>query len=410
MSNVKIDFNKALVLPAGAVAPGTDPGFLRSLGIVVAPGGSERGYNAVGDLLGKAADGTDLNDLWAEYQDTVRLANATRNVIIDFLTFGVTQEVERVAQAGSGADFEIATEYGEPKGVRTKVGYFNLGYDLEWYDLAARFTWQYLAEADRSAIDAVAAAALEADNRNIFNKVMRTVFNPTNLTTTIDGNSVPVYKFYNNDGTTPPAYKSNTFTNTHTHYVGSGNTLIDSGDLEAIQNDFYSHGYTKSGGYRLVLMVNKAQGDAIRTWRFGVENANSAVAKFDFIPARGREDLLFLTQTQVLGNQVADNLEGLDVIGSYGDFTIVQEDYIPSGYIFAFATGGAQNLGNPIGFREHRNTGLRGLRLVKGRDNDYPLIDSFYQRVFGTGIRQRGGGYVMQIVNSATYTAPSLYL
>jgi hypothetical protein len=49
------------------------------------------------------------------------------------------------------------------------------------------------------------------------------------------------------------------------------------------------------------------------------------------------------------------------------------------------------------------------LRLVKGRTPDYPLIDSFYNRGFGTGIRHRGAGVVMQITASGTYTIPAAY-
>ena len=59
-----------------------------------------------------------------------------------------------------------------------------------------------------------------------------------------------------------------------------------------------------------------------------------------------------------------------------------------------------------VGLREHVNTSLRGLRLVKGPNPDYPLIDSFYQRGFGTGVRQRGGAVVMKIT-AGSYSAPT---
>ena len=283
-----------------------------------------------------------------------------------------------------------------------------MAYDFKWYDLGARFTWQFLAEATAAQVENLNAIAIEADNRNVFAKVMRTVFNPTNLTATINQQNYNVFKFYNADGTIPPTYKTNTFDGTHTHYLSSGAATLDSGDVEAMQDHLNHHGYSKSLGYRLVLMVNKAQGDVIRLWRLNTTNNNAQVAKYDFIPARGREDLVFSATQQIVGTQVADTLEGLEVIGSYGDFTIVQDDFIPAGYLFAFATGGPANLANPIGFREHVNTQLRGMRLVKGRDNDYPLIDSFYQRGFGTGVRQRGGGVVMQVTAGA-YAAPAIY-
>ena len=58
---------------------------------------------------------------------------------------------------------------------------------------------------------------------------------------------------------------------------------------------------------------------------------------------------------------------------------------------------------------EHR-ADLRGLRLVKGPDRDYPLTDSFYLHGFGTGIRHRGAGVVMQITASGSYTTPAAYV
>jgi hypothetical protein len=97
------------------------------------------------------------------------------------------------------------------------------------------------------------------------------------------------------------------------------------------------------------------------------------------------------------------------VIGTYGDIIIVEEDYIPAGYLVMFVTGGRDNLQNPIGFREHQNAGLRGMRLVKGRNADYPLLDAYYVRGFGTGVRQRGAGVVMQIKATGTYAPPAAF-
>jgi hypothetical protein len=402
-----------IVIPALAAIRTPLPGHqlidVRKLGILNGIAGGERGFNALGDVLTRTTDGTDLNDLWAEFQATLNLQNESRQRIVDFLTFSVTENVSHVPQAGAGVDFEMASEYGEPVGARSKVTYFNMAYDFTWFDIAVRYTWQYLANATAAQVESLHQQVLEADNRNVFAKVMKTVFNNTNLTATIDGNAYNVYKFYNNDGTTPPAYKATTFTNTHTHYYTSGAATLDSADIDAMELSLNEHGYTQGLGYSLVLMVNKAQGDVIRTFRFGVTNNNAAVAKYDFIPARGREDLLFLTQTQVLGNQVAPTLAGLDVLGSYGSFTIIQEDYVPAGYMFAFATGGTANLQNPIGVREHDQASLRGLKLVKGPTPDYPIIDSFYIRGFGTGVRQRGAGVVQQVTASGTYTIPTLY-
>jgi len=369
-----------------------------------------RGYNELGDVLKTTADGRDLNDLWRLFQESLQIANESRTRIVDFLTFPVTRVIEDVPQAGGTVDFEMASEFGEPKGVKTALQYFSMAYDFQWYDVAARFTWQYLLEASASQVESLNNSVIEADNRNLFTKVMKTVFNPSNLVANINGNNFTVFKFFNNDGQVPPPYKTNTFLGTHTHYLTTGGAAFTTAagaaqDVEAMQTALHEHGYTAPLGYRLVLMVNKTEGDVIRTFRMGT---GTPPALYDFIPARGREDLLFLSTTQVLGNQPAAILDGLDVIGAYGDFLVVQDDYIPAGYMFGFATGGEANLANPIGFREHEQAAVQGLQLVKGKTPDYPLIDSFYIRGFGTGVRQRGGGVVMQVTAGA-YAAPAAY-
>jgi hypothetical protein len=107
--------------------------------------------------------------------------------------------------------------------------------------------------------------------------------------------------------------------------------------------------------------------------------------------------------------QPPQTYRGFKVLGQYGDGLILENDYFPAGYVVTTATGGPENLNNPIGIREHARPELRGLRMVKTRQDDYPLQDSYWQRGFGTGVRQRGGTYVMQITSSGSYTAPTQY-
>lgn len=376
---------------------------LRALGLVAPIAGGARGYNAAGDVLTQTADGRSLTDIWGEFQQTIAIANERRQTLIDLLTFPVTNIIEDVPQFGGG-DFEKMSEYGVPQGIRPTTSILSLGYTFDWYDLAARFTWQFLAEASTSQVEAVHQGALEADNRLVFLEVMRTLFRNTNRTANINTQNYNVYTFWNADGTAPPAYKNNTFAGTHTHYRTSGAATITSGDLDEITDDFKSHGYSAENGTTHFALVNSVEANVIRGFRV------SGGARYDFIPAVGQPGLIVPNLQGLIGSQPGANFRGMNVIGSYGTMLIVEEDYIPAGYVAAFASGGAANLNNPIGFREHANAGLRGLRLVKGRDADYPLIDSYYARGFGTGVRQRGAGMVMQITAAGSYTIPAAYL
>lgn len=403
--------SNTLLLPARsslardmAVAFGADHELvtMESLGLLFPHEGSARGFNTLGDVLTQTVDGRDLNDIWGEFQATLALHNANRQRLMDFLTFDVTSPIEDVPQI-SGEDFEEASEFGVPKGIRGGE-YFSLGYDFKWYDLAVRYTWMYLSEATAGQVESLHNMALEADNRLIFNKVLKAIFNNVNRTATIRGQAVNVYPFYNNDGTTPPSYGPNTFASTHNHYLFSGAATVDSGDLDEMETHVTHHGYGKQQGSQLFLLVNRQEMTTIRSFR--IADGDS----YDFISSPGQAPFLLPANTGGVANGLPPSqVQGMPVAGVYGPWIIMENDYIPAGYMVGFATGGEQAATNPVGLRQHANSGLRGLLQIGGKsDGDYPLVDSFYQRGFGTGVRHRGAGVVMRI-DAAAYAIPAAY-
>jgi len=164
-----------------------------------------------------------------------------------------------------------------------------------------------------------------------------------------------------------------------------------------------------ANGYVILHMVNKQESATIRTFK---SIYNGGTSRWDFIPAQGTPNFLLPVQLQTNQNGVPQppaTYRGFKVLGQYGDGLILENDYFPAGYVVTSATGGAENLQNPVGIREHSRPELRGLRMVKTRQDDYPLQDSYWQRGFGTGVRQRGGTYVMQITAAGSYTVPTQY-
>jgi hypothetical protein len=421
MSNLAV-MEKKLLLPSFAWATEPKEGH-ELVDFIGAPGGGARGYNTEGDVLTQTVDGRPLNDLWAEFQTTMGLANERRQTLIDLLTFSVTNVIEDVAQV-AGDDFEEASEFGEPKSLRPSLAWFSLAYDFKWYDIAARFTWKFLAEATAPQVEAINASVLEADNRLVFKKVMQALFKGNaNRSSNIRGQNYTVYGLYNADGTVPPEYKGSTFPGSHTHYLasdsdsgsGTGAAKVSPQELEDLIEQLRHHGYSAANGTQLVFMVNPTEGKVIRSFRAGTsykpttggDGTRTSVATWDFIPATNQPPMIVPNAAGLLGTQPSGSVGGLPILGSYGPAVIVEEDYVPVGYILLIGSGGAGNLGNPVGIREHVNPALRGLRLVGGPRVGYPLIDSFYQRGFGTGIRQRGGAAIMQITTASTYTAPT---
>jgi hypothetical protein len=377
---------------------------LGELAVLIGMIGGERGIHAAGDIVTQTQDGMSINDLWNSYQRWLDSWNAGRETLVNFLTYNTTASFENVWQSGSQFDFEEATEYGEPVGWRPSTVPAVMGFPFKWFDIAGRFTWQFLANAPASEVDSFANGVMEADSRLVFLRVMKTLFGNTRG---VNKEGQTVFPFYSGvAGDKPPTYKMQTFADSHNHFVTSGTATVTAPNLEALITLLEEHGYTRANGYNQVVMVAKAQGDTIRNFR---STANGGTGKYDFVPAQNTPVFLLPTNMRTEGAAPAGSLNGLTVIGAYGDATIIQEDYIPAGYMVAIVTGGEDNLSNPIAFRQHPTASLQGLKLVKGRNPDYPLIDSFYVRGFGTGVRHRGAGAVMQVSTNPTYTVPTVY-
>lgn len=361
--------------------------------------GQEQGFNEAADVY-QAADGTDLNDFWAEVQATVALRNRTRNTIIDAISTRVSGVTEEVT-VPSEVDFEEASEFGQPVGIKgTAVRLFR-GYDFKFFDLGIRYTWMALAEMDAAQLRMNNDLALSADVKLQFRKVMQRLFNPLNSNGYTDKKEpVTVFAAYNGDGEVPPTYNYVTFAGSHNHYVISANTAITSANVDTLATAVGEHGYTMQNGYKLVLWVNKVESDIIKIFRV------TTGAQFDFVPNPALYGgAVFVPNT---GSYVGGP-QGLvpGEVGTYGPFHIVEEGLIPAGYAVAIATGGS--LGNPVGFREHSNPSYRGLKVIPGKEHDYPLIDSFYRRGLGTGIRHRGALAIMQVKASGSYAVPAAY-
>lgn len=372
--------------------------------------GFDEGTLERADVLVQAADGSDINVIWNEIQQMLETWNNQRGRLIDYLTFTVDDVIDYVAVPNE-VDFEVASEYGKPVAIKGG-GFYTRGYGFKFYDLAIRYSWMFLAEASRQQIDNYTNQALEADNRLMFKLVMSCVFNSANQSGIADRNiPTTVYKFYNGDGEVPPTYKNITFSGSHSHYYTSyglpsavQNTALQPATIDDVENEFYQHGYTLQNGYDMVIWCNRQEGLKIR----GFKVANGA--RYDFIPSQGVGGGIYQPQSLgIVGRPIGSPVEG--EIGTYGPFHIIEEPYIPAGYVVALVSGGELNINNPVGLREHKNPAYRGLQLVKGGDNDYPIREAFYRRGIGTGVRQRGGGIVVQLVNSATttYTVPTAY-
>lgn len=369
--------------------------------------GADGGYQTGGDVVTMTTDGIDLNSMWDQYQQTLAYWNARKTGLVGLFTYPVTTLIENVPQVGKAA-FEKASEFGEPQAGKIKVSYIQLGYDFDDYDVASRWTWRFLRDADSRQVAALHNAYLMADADLVFRKVMEAIFDNRNRSTIVKNQAYEVYPMYNGDGSIPPDYGTKTFSGTHSHYLVSGGAQVDPGDVEEALDHIEEHGYSLQNGTILIVMVNKAQAAVIRMFRQG-QTTNGVVAQYDFIPATNQPTMILPNDQGLLGERPPSTWNGLTVLGSYRGAYIVEELSMPEGYMLTFGSGGLGNLQNLVGLREHQNPAYRGLRLMSGNQQGYPLVDSYYARGFGTGVRQRGGAVVTQFKASGSYDIPNQY-
>lgn len=378
-------------IPVGPLFGGTQPNV-------------QYGISTHGDVLvNQLADGTDLNDVWAEFSDLLEIYNTEQRSITDLLTFKVTASGDAVPQDMTVGSFEEATDLGVPKSVAPPNA-LPLGYTFKDLDLASRFSWRFLRDADRRQVEGVMNGILAADQKLVSGTILSALF--TNRRKRNEHGMV-VYDLYDGVAPGPPSYNGRQFPETESHYFTSGASQIDSQDIEDAIRLITRKGYGTQSNSKILILANPDESEQIQSWRAGQPSRVSGPdAMYDFIPAADAPP--FITPAgELVGKQVPGEIWNVKVQGSYGEALLVQSDFIPSGYVGVVATYGPGSLYNVIGFREHPNTAYQGLRAIPGA-GAYPIVGAYHQRSFGVGVRQRGAAVAIAVTTDANYTAPEI--
>lgn len=358
-------------------------------------------FPAADALVSRTSDGYDINDIWSDFRDAVSIWNTERNRISDLLSFRTLNAADVVAQNITPPDFEVATEFGVPNAVGSPAEDLPLGYSIKHYSTRSSFTWQSLRVLDRRQVEGILDSILEADNRNLNGNILYRLFSPKVGRNDLGAN---VFGLWSNDGiASPPNWLGNTFPTDTSHYWSTQNAILDSQDLEHAYDAIRSKGYGRDGRSQIIVLCNDAEAEMIATWRSGEESRTGGpVAKFDFIPSSKAPP--FWTGESVVGNVAPDDYHGHEVLGTYGYGWIMSTPTIPAGYVAVVSTGGPNSERNVVGVREQ--AGYEGLLTMPGNWREFPLVESFFVRTFGTGVRQRGGAVCLQTTASSIYTPP----
>jgi hypothetical protein len=374
----------------------------------------DHGIRTSGDVLvNQTADGTDLNAVWDEFRTVLAFWNTERTSVTDLLAFRTTETAEAVPQTFTVGSMEKATELGVPKAGGFPGEVLLVGNRFDDYDRASRLSWRFLRDSDVRQVRSVMDNIMAADNKLTTGLILQRLLDPTRGH---NEHGVTTYGLYDGAAPGPPPYLGRNFPDTESHYIASGASVIDSGDVEDAIRKMVRKGFGTQTNAQILIFANPDESELIQSWRAGEQSrpaegaeTTGPVARYDFIPARNAPP--FLTPAgELVGEQVPGEYNGVKVEGSYGPAMLVQSDFVPPEYVLVTASYGKNSPYNPVAFREHPNAAYRGLRLIPGPWTGYPVIESFAARGCGVGSRHRGGAVAIQVTTDATYTAPDIDL
>jgi hypothetical protein len=115
----------------------------------------------------------------------------------------------------------------------------------------------------------------------------------------------------------------------------------------------------------------------------------------------------FLTTENVHGAIPPPDFHGLKVLGAYGKAWLIETNYVPAGWVAVVASAGRVRPATLLPCGRTRTSHIRACGLSRGHWSGYPLIDSFFPRGVGVGVRHRGTAAVLQVTSNASYTPPS---
>ncbi len=357
-------------------------------------GVAEAGFVSRNDLLetvpgqrGLTVDGQSVNEIWADMQAMLAAFNASNDQVVSLLSFTTEKSNEKVG-VPINPGFQKATEFGRPSKIRFKN--IARGFPIDHFDLGDGYTQEYIDSAVGAQLMAVQATILNAWTELEREVVMEAMFNDTNLT---DQDDINVKRLYNNDGEIPPKIKRWTHVGSHTHYLFNGGGGFVQANMDTMSEHLVHHGFREFGDAAFLLLAHRDDVATIRGFANWIPSEEST-----------RPDLLSGSGV-VRGLMRRQGTGGLQVEGWINDWTVIEFNDMISGYLLGIVSGGPLDVRNIVGLRVHENPSVRGLRLIEGNRQNYPLYESVYDGYMGAGVGQRGAGIIMQ--NAGSYTVPA---
>jgi len=343
--------------------------------------------DAIATVPGMAVtvDGQPLNEIWDDLQAKLTAFNAQSSTLLALFSGDPTVGSQTQTAVYATKGFEQATEYGRPSNIALQ--YVTRAIPLDQYDLGFGYTQKFIDKAKGREISSIQTTALNGWWNLQLNNVLDAIYNDS---PTADPDGVTGTTLYNADET-PPPYKRWTHAGTHTHFLADAGAFTQALAI-SMEEHLVHHGFGDFGE-TLFLMLNR-------------DDMATARGFADFVPATS-SDQKTITTGPIIGSAPSGTaISGFAVQGYLGLMNVVEQNDIPSGYPLLFATGGQFAQQNVTRIRVHENESARGLRLIEGPRQRYPLYDAVYDGYFGAAVAQRGAAVVLRTGNG-TYAPPT---
>lgn len=305
-------------------------------------------------------DDVDTRMLYKEFQQGVQIYNEVEWGLMNQFIRNTTKESVRVWQRNM--EFVAAAEgYMEDW---QKLRAMEIGVSLREFELGYAFTKKAIQDSNAGELKETQAEALRADQRLLTKR-----FFFRTLTPGTNNNSIGFWdaNMENASVRSPPAWKGNTFDLDHNHYDATGTADIALSDLSSIKREVREHGYAGP----LFLFMNLQEVEKC-------ENLAGWTAS--------------MTPNSIIETVAT---KGFEVVKQFQGLTIIQDDWIPPGYLMAI-----EGRVKPITMREPLSARGRGLKLWEGPYSAYPLQEAYYSHRFDMAVIHRGAGAVRYLAAS----------
>ena len=343
--------------------------------------------DAINTVPGQAVttDGQLISDIWLDLQAKLAAYNRQANVTISLFSGDPTilSQVQTAVYSTKG--FEQATEYGRPSNIALQ--YLTRQVPIDAYDLGFGYTQKFIDKAKGSEITSIQGHAVNGWWNLQMNNVLDAIYNDS---PTADPDGVTGTTLYNADET-PPTYKRWVHDGTHVHFLADAGAFTQALAL-SMEEHLVHHGF---GDFGETLFMFLHRDDMATARGFA-----------DWVPAATAEQKIITTGPIVGAAPNAAGISEFPVQGYLGKMNFVELNDIPADYPLLMATGGQFAQQNVVRIRVHENPTVRGLRLIEGPKQRYPLYDAVYDGYFGAAVAQRGAAVVLRTGNG-TYAPPT---